>query len=190
MYRYFILKYFPAIFVFIYGISALIEIQYLKKEKYQGRKVHCWIFNVSVAVYILSSVLSLFEVYYFKRILNRYLFVFGLCLIILKFSIKLISAKQLKEFWSTHIEIRQNHMLVKKWPYSMVRHPGYLSTVIEISAIPVILNAPYTFLLTFILYAVVVNVRAELEENEMEEYFKDEYISYKKKTYKFIPYLY
>jgi len=80
--------------------------------------------------------------------------------------------------FSLHIEVGKKQRLVKEGPYRFLRHPGYLA---------VIFKAYYTLIYTLIIYIPLILFRAHLEEKILIERFGEEYISYKKGVFGFLP---
>jgi protein-S-isoprenylcysteine O-methyltransferase Ste14 len=95
--------------------------------------------------------------------------------------------KTLGRYWSTHIEIRDDQHIVREGPYKYVRHPGYLSLVIENLSLPVMLNAYYFLLVVICIYIPVIFVVAKLEDREMEKKIGNAFSEYKAKTGAFLP---
>ena len=50
------------------------------------------------------------------------------------------------KFHSIHIEIRDHQQIIKKGPYKYLRHPYYLSVMLELLGFPLVPNAYYTFI--------------------------------------------
>ena len=72
-------------------------------------------------------------------------------------------------------------------PYKYIRHPGYLSLIIESLSIPVILNAYYTFIGVILIYIPVILVTAKLEDRKMQKKIGEKFVAYKEKTGAFLP---
>ena len=95
--------------------------------------------------------------------------------------------KTLGQFWSTHIEIRTGQRIVQNGLYRYIRHPGYLSLMVESLSIPVLLNAYFSLLGVILIYIPAIFLRAKLEDIEMEKEIGKEFILYKEKIGAFMP---
>ena len=95
--------------------------------------------------------------------------------------------KTLGEYWSTHIEIRKGQQIMQDGPYKYIRHPGYLSLIIESLSIPVMLNAYYSLLGAMLIFIPAVLIRAKLEDIEMEKKIGKKFTAYKRNVGPFIP---
>jgi len=100
-------------------------------------------------------------------------------------------------FWWIHLTLgsnyrstmglHENHKLITRGPYRIVRHPTYVAFLI----VPVVL-----FLISanwligsssFVLFLILMAVRAPIEEKELIGRFGDEYRSYMQRTNRFFP---
>jgi methyltransferase len=93
----------------------------------------------------------------------------------------------LGDYHSIHIEIRANHPLIKNGPYAYLRHPYYLSVILELLGLPLVGNAFFSFVISLFLYVPFLLLRVYLEEQVMINKFNGEYIKYKKNTPGFLP---
>jgi protein-S-isoprenylcysteine O-methyltransferase Ste14 len=86
-----------------------------------------------------------------------------------------------------HIEIRDHHRLIKEGPYKYMRHPYYLSVMLELAGFPLIPNAYFSFLISLCFYFPLVFIRLYLEEIEMINKFGDSYNLYKNEIRGLLP---
>ncbi len=110
-------------------------------------------------------------------------FVLGLCLIIRYHTIN-----TLKEFWTIKVYKLDQQPIIKNGLYQYVRHPNYLAVIIELIAIPLLLNAYYTMIIFGLANLIILKYRIELEESNLSQAkeFNREYRPLKR----FIPYLF
>lgn len=66
------------------------------------------------------------------------------------------------------IQDDRDHRVVTTGPYSIVRHPGYLSGILWLASIPLILGSLYAFF-PFALYSVLMSLRTYLEDKTLHE---------------------
>src|SRR5206468_8957028 len=96
--------------------------------------------------------------------------------------VRSVAIRTLGRYWSLHVEIRPEHQLVTSGIYGVVRHPIYLSVILESLSIPLIGNAYYTLLGTVGLYWPVLLWRLWMEEQAMVEKFGDQYLTYQRRV--------
>ena len=71
--------------------------------------------------------------------------------------------------WNVRVIIVPNQEVVKKGPYSFIRHPNYLAVVIEGAALPLIHGAWITAIGFTLLNALLLYVRINCEEKALTE---------------------
>lgn len=130
---------------------------------------------------------SVFENLFLVKKLNLFLSSLGLVAYVIGIICRNKAVKTLGEYWSTHIEIKKGQRIVQDGPYKYIRHPGYLSLIIESLSIPLILNAYYTLIGVILIYIPIILLTAKLEDRKMEEKIGKEFTSYKRMTGAFIP---
>jgi len=79
--------------------------------------------------------------------------------------------------------------LVQTGPYRKVRHPMYAAACIWAFFWPLLINSLIGALLTSILVAYAVSKRIEREEQALINAFGDEYLEYRKTTWRLIPFI-
>jgi protein-S-isoprenylcysteine O-methyltransferase Ste14 len=100
-------------------------------------------------------------------------------------------------FWWVHLTLGSNyrstmglhekHKLVTRGPYRFVRHPTYV-TFLFIPAILFLISANWLIgSASFVLFLILMVVRAPIEERELIKRFGDEYRLYMRKTNRFFP---
>jgi protein-S-isoprenylcysteine O-methyltransferase Ste14 len=100
-------------------------------------------------------------------------------------------------FWWTHLTLgsnyrstmglHENHTLVTGGPYRFVRHPTYV-LFLSVPVILFLISANWLIgSASFILFLILMIVRAPIEERELIERFGDEYRSYMSRTNRFLP---
>jgi protein-S-isoprenylcysteine O-methyltransferase Ste14 len=90
--------------------------------------------------------------------------------------------------WSGTITIKQNHTLVKRGPYAIVRHPIYSGLSVALLGMA-ILGREARGLLGTGLLLVMFAIRVRLEERFMTEQFGLGYVEYKRQVRALIPFV-
>ncbi|MEJ2564214.1 MAG: isoprenylcysteine carboxylmethyltransferase family protein [Anaerolineales bacterium] len=92
----------------------------------------------------------------------------------------------LREFWSTTLQIQDEHKLVTEGPYHWVRHPMYTTLLMLFVGLSLI-SAVWPFLVLAVIMVPFFNRIAGKEETMMIEQFCDAYRSYMQRTGRFLP---
>src|SRR5690606_15312112 len=106
----------------------------------------------------------------------------GIACAVISLMIRRRAIAALGRFWSLHVEMREEHQLVKDGPFRWVRHPTYLSMFFELLAMVFILNSYYALILVVAVFIPALIVRIRLEEKELINKFGDSYLDYMKST--------
>ena len=114
--------------------------------------------------------------------LNPALFVIGWICALSSFAIRRRAIHALGRFWSLHVEIRDAHEFVRSGPFRWVRHPTYLSMILELLAVGLILNAFVALGIALLAFGPVLAARIKLEEGALVEKFGASYIDFQKST--------
>lgn len=109
-----------------------------------------------------------------------------LCAII-SFLLRRRAISALGQFWSLHVEIRENHQFVQSGPFRWMRHPTYFSMILELLSGGLILAAWFSLLIIPLFFLPVLAWRLCLEEKALVEKFGDSYRSYQKTTPALLP---
>jgi protein-S-isoprenylcysteine O-methyltransferase Ste14 len=91
-------------------------------------------------------------------------------------------AMLVNRFFSSVVRVQSDRgqTVIKNGPYRIVRHPGYAGTILACVALPLMLNAFWSFIPSFLLAAVLV-VRTLLEDKLLQEHLEG-YMAYTKET--------
>lgn len=116
------------------------------------------------------------------------LFAAGWVFAMISFIIRRTAISALGRFWSLHVEIRDNHQLVKEGPFRFMRHPTYFSMILELLSAGLVLGAFYTLGVVLLVFIPALYLRLRLEEFALVEKFGDAYKNYQKTTPAIVPY--
>lgn len=178
---------FAILFLILIGSQRLLELLFAEKGKTHGEIFAKWTLFLLSSFYVLVLIGTIFEYFMFKRTIYPIITSLGIGMLIVRFLLKYWAVKSLGKFWSAHIEIRETHKLVKVGPYRYVRHPAYLSNIIEVLSLPLILNSFYTFFSVSFACVLLIVLRTGLEEKALVSKFGTIYEKYREETPAFIP---
>ena len=78
------------------------------------------------------------------------------------------------------VRIQEHHKVIARGPYSIVRHPGYLSGILFTLSVPLIIGSAFTFIPVAI-YCVLMMIRTWMEDNTLQKDLEG-YSEYAKQT--------
>lgn len=173
-------------FMVIMAIHRVWE-TFFKYERVPGKIVKKWLLPTLTVIHFIIGFGIVTEYLIMKRAINYYVTILGLLLYALALIGRYISVKTLGKYHSIHIEIRENHPLIQEGIYKYIRHPYYLSVILEIISISLIPNTYYMLIFSFLSYIPVMMVKLFYDEKAMVEKFGNQYLAYKRNTGYFLP---
>jgi protein-S-isoprenylcysteine O-methyltransferase Ste14 len=114
----------------------------------------------------------------------------GISLMAIGIYIRYISIKTLGKYYSTKLNTKNDHTLVKQGIYKYLRHPIYLGDLTLYIGIGIGLSNYICFFVLSVTSIIAYISRIKQEENMLISFFGKEYLEYKKTSYRLIPYIY
>lgn len=114
----------------------------------------------------------------------------GALLIALGIILRLLIIKNLGKYFTVDVTIKQDHKIKKDGFYRLIRHPSYATSLLTFLGFGLYLNNWLSLIAAFIPVFFAFSYRILIEEKALTEQFGQEYIDYKKKTNKLIPFIY
>jgi len=138
---------------------------------------------------ILSITTGVFIGFSFPRF-NVFEYFFGLSLVLIGISIRFIAIFSLKSFFTSDVAIHHDHRLKTDGIFKIVRHPSYSGSLLSFLGLGLTLGNWISLLVIFLPVLCAFLYRINVEEKALINNFKEEYLDYKKRSKKLIPYLY
>ena len=91
---------------------------------------------------------------------------------------------------SLKIDIKENHKLIIKGPYQVIRHPIYAGILFILLGYSLSFSSIISSIIILLVLLPLGRGRMALEEKLLTQTFGDEYLAYMKRTKRLIPYLY
>lgn len=185
--------YFTAFYI-IFLVSALlyqmmVEHKVDEAGKSEKGKVHfVWTHRLINFTYLGVIILPVIEYFLVKRRINPGISLAGVIMVVSGICGRNYSIKFLGRYWSGDIEIKKEHRVIKEGPYAYVRHPAYLSMIMNGIGLCLIPNSYYSLLLAFFCYIPALLLRIYLEETVFVRELGEEYLDYKKEVYALLPF--
>lgn len=177
---------------FLIGFLAFAVAERVYERRFSHRAVRGirkmeWSFAAFHTLHVVVFAATAAEYFWLERSINWAVTGIGLALFVVSVVVRLTAIRALGQFWSLHLEIRDEHPLVTTGIYRYMRHPAYSAIMLEIISIPLVGNAYVTLVVALCLYAPLLLVRWVREEQEMVRKFGQQYEQYRKEVPAFFP---
>lgn len=157
-----------------------------KKKQDRGSLIFIWLM-IALAI---SSGIVLSKLILYPISNQSQLPYIGLFIVVLGMVLRFFSIWSLGRFFTVDVTIRDNHEIKKDGLYKILRHPSYSGSLLSFIGFGVSLNN-WLSLVTIIFFITIAFLnRIRIEEKALIEYFGDDYLNYKKNTYRIIPWIY
>lgn len=112
----------------------------------------------------------------------------GVALMLAGFAVTVWARLVLGANWSATVTVKENHELVTRGPYRLVRHPIYSGLLLAVlgSALP---REDLRAVVAVLVFLFALLRKAGIEEGRMIATFGDEYRAYRRRTKAVIPYI-
>ena len=154
--------------------ERVLEGLYTSNEKKNNKIAGDWTLGVSIMSYIILVIFCVFEFYYLSyKGWSVVITTIGLVVYISALVLRFWAIKTLGGQWFIHIigdyRNENNLHMVKNGPYKYLKHPVYVGTILEQVAIPLVVNAYFTFFI-FGVFSVIFNViKMKIEEEQIKK---------------------
>ncbi|WP_294205037.1 isoprenylcysteine carboxylmethyltransferase family protein [uncultured Chryseobacterium sp.] len=114
----------------------------------------------------------------------------GEALILIGIIVRFIIIRSLGKYFTVDVTIRKDHTIKKEGFYRYLRHPSYTFSLLTSLGLGLYLNNWLSLALAFIPPFIAFSYRIKIEEAALIEQFGEEYLEYRRKTRKLIPFIY
>jgi len=104
--------------------------------------------------------------------------------------VRTVGMLTLGRFYTRALQKTEDHMLVTDGIYGYLRHPGYAGTIFIFLGASLTTGNILSFVLVTLLILFVYFYRIHVEEKMLVEIFGEQYIVYKKRSKRIIPFIY
>jgi protein-S-isoprenylcysteine O-methyltransferase Ste14 len=175
------------IFFMAIAIGWRIWETFRKQGTARGQASMLWSFYALFASSCIVFGGTVLEFFFVPRTYHTWSVVVGTILFIGANWMRMVAIRTLGRFWSLHIEMRTEHEFVQTGIYSHVRHPAYLSFVLEHIAVPLVGNAWWALLAALMIYLPLLLWRIRREDAALVEKFGEPYRVYQQEISALIP---
>jgi protein-S-isoprenylcysteine O-methyltransferase Ste14 len=121
--------------------------------------------------------------------LPDWIFYLGIFLMFLGVLVRQYAIAILGRFFSLSVRIVEDHMVVEKGPYRLVRHPSYTGVLITFIGLGLAVQSLGALLVLLAVFGVSFGYRMHVEERTLLSELGQNYAGYMKRTKRLIPYL-
>lgn len=162
------------------------------KEKYTADKKSAEAILIAVYATILLWTFINFRVAHDRELYslspNSYI---AISLLFLGAYIRVSTIRFMGKNFSTKVMTQKNQTLIQSGTFKYIRHPTYLGAMLIYSSVPIAWKIPTNYMALGIAILLLAYLyRIHVEEIALESHFKDEYLLYKLKTKKLVPFIF
>jgi protein-S-isoprenylcysteine O-methyltransferase Ste14 len=114
----------------------------------------------------------------------------GVIAMIAGLGIRVWSMQTLGRFYTRRLTIAEGQKIVQAGPYRILRHPGYLGTLLVWIGLPATQANWIALCALALLMGIAYGRRINLEENMLVQQFGEEYRQYMKRTWRLVPFIF
>jgi protein-S-isoprenylcysteine O-methyltransferase Ste14 len=153
------------------------------KPKSDGRSTMLIIIAL-LSVLVLSLVCNYYLIGTFD---NQVASIVALIIMFIGLFIRIWSMISLKKYYTRNLQLSEHQPLVIIGPYKIIRHPGYLGTLLIWLLAGLAVQNYIVFIVAIILLIPLYLYRINKEERMLIEHFGQQYLNYKNHTWRLIP---
>ncbi|MEO8087963.1 MAG: isoprenylcysteine carboxylmethyltransferase family protein [Bacteroidota bacterium] len=154
------------------------------KEKKSTDRNTIWLILIGSGI---GQITSLIEWAYFSDKIIIGWTIIGASLLIVGTFFRLYAIYVLGKYFSSTVQIKEEHKIISIGPYKYLRHPSYTGAYLAMLGSAVFLHSIIGILIFGIGMLFVYRLRIKTEEQTLINKFKDEYLNYSEHTYKMFP---
>lgn len=182
------------IYILMLGVILVIltqptmDLQEAKANSSSDKHSFWWIYAMSL-IALLAPVL---EWAYWNDLAIQYSwsFLFGLALLGLGIGLRVWAIQVLGRFFTATVQIVEQHQLVMKGPYALVRHPSYTGAYLSYIATGILFEAWIGIIIAALGMGWAYYKRIQAEEATLVQHFGEAYRAYSSTTKRLFPFLF
>jgi protein-S-isoprenylcysteine O-methyltransferase Ste14 len=113
----------------------------------------------------------------------------GTLLILLGVLVRQWAIAVLGRFFSLSVQVAEDHRVVDKGPYRLVRHPSYTGALMSFLGLGLAVQSWGAILVLMVMFGLAYGYRIRVEERTLVSELGQDYASYMKRTKRLIPFL-
>lgn len=179
------------LFSLLFVVFFIIELRIFTKQRLSSGYEHD---KMSMLIILICTFVPLIIVFVLAYLgigrLPTFVSYIGLVFVVLSFAYRQWAIFVLGKYFTPIISIQKSQKLIQNGPYKYIRHPSYTGFFFEIVGVGLFLSNWLAIIIIIIPLLHSLIYRISIEEKFLITEFGNEYISYKKRTKKLIPFIY
>jgi protein-S-isoprenylcysteine O-methyltransferase Ste14 len=114
----------------------------------------------------------------------------GLAVMLVGLWLRLWAAVTLGSYYTTTLMMTDGQKVVSAGPYSKIRHPGYLGEILIWTGLGILSSNIIAAIWLPVMFVAVLLYRISSEEKMLTKELGDDYVRYKQRTHRLIPFVY
>jgi protein-S-isoprenylcysteine O-methyltransferase Ste14 len=143
---------------------------------------------ITVAI-LVSMLIAFYFGYAGVGALPDWIFYAGIFLMFLGVLVRQYAIAILGSFFSLSVQIAEDHKVVDKGPYRLVRHPSYTGILITFIGLGLAVQSLGAVLVLLLFFGISFGYRMSVEERTLLSGLGSDYASYMKRTKRLIPFV-
>lgn len=143
---------------------------------------------ITVAI-LVSMLIAFYFGYAGVGALPDWIFYAGIFLMFLGVLVRQYAIAILGQFFSLTVQIAEDHKVVDKGPYRLVRHPSYTGILITFIGLGLAVQSLGALLVLLLFFGISFGYRMSVEERTLLSGLGSDYASYMKRTKRLIPFI-
>jgi len=144
-------------------------------------------FMISMIALVAGVVLNLFSI---LLIYNSIVGWVGIALAALGVGMRTWANRVLGQFYTRTLRTEEGQRIVQEGPYRLIRHPGYLGTLLLWIGAALAIRNWLTLIVILVVMLIAYTYRISVEEKMLNATFGDVYQAYRKHTWRLLPPIY
>lgn len=175
---------------FLWILEFLIFRPKFKGKSYSEKQSFKTILIVIITIIVGTILYNQFELFVLPEETHVYFNLFGITLYVIGILLRYVSSITLGRYFTRDVEVSSDQQLISKGPYRFLVHPLYLGLFLLVIAVPIYFAQVLWILGAFSFFGKVILTRMKSEEKALEETLGETYTKWRKKRYRFIPWIY
>jgi len=138
---------------------------------------------------LLSTLIAFYFGYSGVGVLPDWIFYVGIFLMFLGVLVRQYAIAILGGFFSLTVQIAEDHKVVDKGPYRLVRHPSYTGVLITFTGLGLAVQSLGALLILLLFFGISFGYRMSVEERTLLSGLGSAYASYMKRTKRLVPFV-
>lgn len=118
--------------------------------------------------------------------------IIGVILMLLGLALRQWTITTMGKYFTGQVVLEQEHPVIEVGPFKhlLIRHPGYLGTLLIAIGLPFLFHSKMSFILFWVLMVPTYAFRIKVEDEELSRNIGESFDAYKKRTWRLLPYIY